>query len=128
MSFTNWLDFITCLFVLYRISTNSHLCTTNYSIFHQFLIVSPDRSTSARSSTIVIFDLWNPHNEYFHAVKYLSCSGMRSYKKYFLILIDRLMRLHIDLECFLYWTIALCKMCFFLTMTAYLQKFRRYIS
>lgn len=80
-SFTNWLDYITCLFVLYRISTNSHLCTTNYSIFHQFLIVSPDKSTSARSSTIVIFDLWNPHNEYFDAVKYLSCSGMRSYKK-----------------------------------------------
>ena len=59
MSFTNWLDYITCLFVLYRISTNSHLCTTNYSIFPQFLIVSPDKSTSARSSRIVIFDLWS---------------------------------------------------------------------
>ena len=44
--------------------------------FPPILVVSPEKSTSPRSLTIVLFGLWNPHNEY-----YLCCSGMHSYKK-----------------------------------------------
>ena len=69
-----------------RISIHSHLCKTSYGIFHQFLVVSPKKSISAQSSTIVIFELLNPQYEFVHVFKYLSCRGLRSYQNFFLVI------------------------------------------